>query len=112
MSDVLPDPIRKLPRADIPLEGLEAFLSQGENHQILFTRFQKDVEMPEHSHESQWEIVLEGRVEVWIDGNHHSFTKGDRFYIPNGITHCAKVYAGYAAIIFFDQKERYKIKEK
>ena len=112
MPDDFPEPIRKLPKADIPLEGLEAFLSQGEGHQIIFVRFQDDASMPEHSHESQWEIVLEGSVDVCIDGSHHTFKKGDRFYIPNGIKHFANVHAGYSAIIFFDQKDRYRIKEE
>ena len=112
MTDVLPGPIRKLPRANIPLEGLEAFLSQGENHQILFMRFHNDATVPKHAHETQWEIVLEGKVDVWIDGDKHTFKKGDRFYIPTGTKHCAKIYAGYSSIIFFDQKDRYTIKEE
>ena len=112
MTDVFPEPIRKLPKADIPLEGSEAFLSQGEDHQILFVMFENDIEMPEHTHDSQWEIVLEGKVDVWIDGKQHKFEKGDRFFIPNGTKHFAKIYAGYSCMIFFAEKARYKLKRK
>lgn len=39
MSEIFPEPIRNLPQADIPLSGLMAYLSQAENHQILFMEF-------------------------------------------------------------------------
>ena len=110
MSSIFPGPILDFPEVTLPLEGAKAYLSQGENHQIIFMEFEKDAEVPEHSHESQWEIVLEGKVDYWEDGVKYSYRKGDRFFIPRGKKHSAKVYAGYASIAFFNQKERYKKK--
>ncbi len=110
MSKIFPKPIVSLPELDIPLEGAKGYLSQGENHQVIFMEFEKDVELPEHSHEDQWEIVLEGKADVRIDSVKYSFKKGDRFFISQGMLHSAKVYAGYASIIFFNQKDRYKKK--
>jgi quercetin dioxygenase-like cupin family protein len=72
--------------------------------------FEKDVDLPDHIHKSQWEIVLEGKVEVFIDNIKHSYKKGDRFFIPSGISHSAKIYSGYASIVIFDQKDRYRKK--
>jgi hypothetical protein len=40
MSEFFPEPITKLPEADIPLAGLKAHLSQSENHQVLFMLYQ------------------------------------------------------------------------
>ena len=110
MDSMFPEPILKLPEAEVPFKGIKAYLSQGENHQIIFMEFEKDTDIPEHSHDSQWEIVLEGKVDYWEDGIKYTFKKGDRFYIPKGKKHSAKVYAGYASIVFFNQKERYKKK--
>ena len=109
---VFPEPIRRLPEADIPLNGIKAYLSQGESHQIIFMEFSEDVELPEHSHEGQWGIVLEGKIELAIDGIKQIFTKGDRYFIPEGVIHSGKIYAGYADITYFDQKSRYKVKER
>lgn len=109
---VFPEPIRRLPEADIPLNGIKAYLSQGESHQIIFMEFSEDVELPEHSHEGQWGIVLEGKIELTIDGIKQIFTKGDRYFIPEGVIHSGKIYAGYADITYFDQKSRYKVKER
>ena len=68
MSEVFPEPIKNLPGADIPLEGIKAYLSQADNHQIIFMEFSKDVELPEHSHAAQIGIVLEGKIELTIGG--------------------------------------------
>ena len=111
MSEIFPEPIWNLPEVDIPLKGVKAYLSQSENHQIIFMEFSEDVEVPEHSHESQWGIVLEGKLDLSIDGVKKTYTRGDRYFIPKGIKHSAKIYAGYVDITFFNQKERYKVKQ-
>jgi len=110
MKQVFPEPIRNLPEANIPLDGLTAYLSQSETHQILFMEFEKDVDLPEHAHADQVGIVLEGKIELVIDGKKHLFTKGDRYHIPEGIKHFGKIYAGYADITFFNEPNRYSIK--
>jgi quercetin dioxygenase-like cupin family protein len=110
MAELFPEPIRSLPEADIPLSGIKAYLSQSENHQIVFTEFTEDVELPEHSHENQWGVVLEGKIDLAIKGVERTYTKGDRVFIPKGVKHSAKIYAGYADIQFFNQRDRYKRK--
>ncbi|KYK22206.1 cupin [Thermoplasmatales archaeon SG8-52-2] len=107
MKDIFPEPILKLPEADIPLEGVKAHLFQGDKNQIIFMFFENDVDLPEHSHESQWEIVLEGKVDLFVEGNKKTYNKGERFFIPKGAKHSAKVYSGYSSIAFFNQKDRY-----
>ena len=108
MSETFPEPIRNLPEADIPLKGIKAYLSQAENHQVIFMEFSEDIQLPEHSHESQWAVVLEGKLDLTIDGVEHTYSKGERYFIPKGIKHSAKIYAGYADITFFNQPDRYE----
>ena len=111
MSEFFPEPITKLPEADISLAGLKVYLSQSENHQILFMKFENSVDLPEHSHEAQVGFVLEGKIDIIIGGEESTFTKGDRYYIPSGAKHSAKVFAGYADITFFDEPNRYSTLE-
>ena len=111
MKNPFPEPIQNLPEADIPLKGLRAFLSQGENHQIIFMEFENDVDLAEHSHESQWEVVVNGKVDLIVEGHKKTYKKGEMFFIPKGEKHSAKIYAGYSSIAFFNQKDRYKIKK-
>lgn len=110
MSKVFPTPITSLPEADIPLSGISAYLSQSDTHQVLFMEFDEDVELPEHTHAAQMGVVLEGKIELIIDGEKRCFTKGDRYFIPAGIKHSGKIFAGYADITFFDEPNRYSTK--
>lgn len=110
MDSIFLGPILKLGEADIPFEGARAYLSQSDSHQILFMEFDRDIDLPEHSHEDQWAVVLEGKIEMVIDGVRKVYTKGDRYYIPAGVKHSGKIFAGYADITFFDESSRYKRK--
>jgi len=110
MKEIFAEPIRNLPEADIPLKGVKAYLSQSENHQILFMEFGEDVELPEHSHAAQVGIVLEGRIDLVIGGEKRTYVCGDRYAIPEGVKHSGKIHAGYADITFFDEPRRYRAK--
>lgn len=111
MLNVFPKMILKLPEIDLPFEGAKGYLSQGDNYQIIFVEFKKDADIPEHSHKSQWEAVIAGKVDYMGEGKKITYNKGDWFFIPNGQKHAAHVYAGYASIMFFNERERYKIKK-
>lgn len=110
MTEVFPEPIRNLPEADIPLKGIKAYLSQSENHQIIFMEFGEDVELPEHSHAAQVGIVLEGKIDLEIGNEKRTYVKGDRYYIPEGVKHSGKIHAGYVDVTFFDEPSRYRTK--
>ena len=100
----------RLAAADIPIDGVQARLSQSEAHQILFMEFSKDAALPEHSHEAQWGVVLEGRIDLVIGGKEHTLRKGDRYFMPEGVLHSARIHAGYADITFFGAASRYRSK--
>ena len=72
--------------------------------------FAEDVELPEHSHADQWGIVLEGKIDLVMEGIKRTYTKGDHYFIPAGAKHSGKIYAGYADITFFNEQDRYKAK--
>jgi len=105
---IFPAPILNLPAADIPLAGLKSYLSQSESHQIIFMEFSEEVAVPEHSHESQWAVVLRGEIELTVDGVTDTYIRGDTYYIPAGVKHAAKIHAGYADVTFFNQSDRYQ----
>jgi len=112
MEYLFPEPIRNLPEADIPLDGVRAYLSQSRNHQLIFMQFANDLELPEHSHAAQVGFVLDGRIDLVIEGVAQCFTKGDIYHIPAGILHSGKIHAGYADITFFGEPDRYPVKAK
>jgi quercetin dioxygenase-like cupin family protein len=112
MGDIFPEPLRRLPQAEIPVSGVEAYLSQADTHQILFMRFAQDAEVAAHSHEAQWGIVLEGRIELTVGGVTRTYGRGERYFIERGVPHSARIFSGYADITFFDQPSRYRVKKE
>ncbi|MCP2520374.1 cupin domain-containing protein [Candidatus Aminicenantes bacterium AC-335-B20] len=109
-EDFFPEIIKKLPKVNIGIDGVNAYLFQGENQQIIFMSFKKDVEIPEHSHEAQWGVILDGEMELIIENKKYIFRKGDTYFIPKGVKHSAKIKKGYKDITLFNQKDRYKVK--
>lgn len=107
-ENFFPELITNLPKADIPIEGVHSHLFQGENQQFVFMSFENDVEIPEHSHEAQWGVVLDGEIELIIDGKKYTFTKGDTYIVPKDVKHSARIRKGYKDLTLFNQKDRYK----
>jgi quercetin dioxygenase-like cupin family protein len=105
-----PNIITDLPQAEIPVEGLKAYLVQGSGQQVVFMSFENYAEVPEHSHEAQWGAVLEGEIELTINNKKLIFKKGEIYFIPKNVRHSAKISAGYKDVTLFDQWDRYKAK--
>ncbi len=110
MTDFFPDIIRSLPQADIPIEGLRSWLFQGAGRQVVFMEFSKDAEVPEHSHEAQWGIVLEGKMELTVGNRPRLLQRGDSYSLRAGEKHSARISAGYKDLTFFNQEDRYRPK--
>ena len=106
-SNSFPKIISNLPKANIPIEGLSAFLFQGEEQQILFMEFAEDIAVPEHSHEAQWGTVLAGEIELLIEWGKSILHSGDTYFIPANAKHAVIIKAGYKDITLFNQKDRY-----
>ncbi|MBX7204720.1 MAG: cupin domain-containing protein [Bacteroidia bacterium] len=105
-----PDIITRHPGADIPLDGVNSRLVHAGEQQFIFMEFDRDVEVPDHSHNAQWGVVLDGQMEITINGKTQTFTKGDTYFIGKDIMHSAKIKKGYKDLTLFDQPDRYKEK--
>ena len=107
---MLPDIIKNLPEADIPFGGIKGWLSQGENHQVVFFEIDAVGDLPAHAHGAQWGIVVEGEMDLTIGGETKTYRKGDSYHIPAGVVHSATFKKKTWVIDFFDDKNRYGIK--
>lgn len=108
MPAVFPEAITSLPEADVPFAGVRAYLSQSQDHQVVFMEFEKDLEVAPHSHGDQWAVVVAGRIDMVIGGERRTFGRGDSYFIPAGVEHSASVTAGYAEVAFFGDQVRYR----
>ena len=106
-SNGFPDFLTRFAEAAVPFAGVKAWMVQGERNQVIFAEFSEEVEVPEHAHLEQWEIVLSGSVLLRMNGQEKEFRAGESFFIPAGTPHSARVNAGYRAIIVFNEPDRY-----
>ncbi|MBZ0241778.1 MAG: VOC family protein, partial [Bacteroidales bacterium] len=76
----MPELITKHPNADIPISGIDSYLIQAGDQQFVFMEFFDDAEIPVHSHNAQWGIVIEGEIELTIKNTTRTLRKGDTYY--------------------------------
>ncbi len=103
--------ITTLPKADIQVKGIKAWIIQGEKHQLIFFEMQPTALVPEHSHNyPQWGMLIEGEMKLTINGKTKTIKKGDEYLIPSQAKHHATFPTKSRVIDFFSEKTRYKTK--
>jgi quercetin dioxygenase-like cupin family protein len=103
-----PEMIKNMPDADIPFDGVRGWISQAPDHQIVFFEIEPIGEVAEHSHGTQWGMVIEGEMSLKIGENRSTYRKGDYYFIPEGVPHSAVFSRKTWVMDFFADKERYK----
>ncbi len=76
---------------------------------VAFFTFLKDMELPTHSHGTQWGTVVEGEIEFTIGGETKTYCAGDSYTIPAGVEHGASIKAGTRVIDVFEEADRYAV---
>ena len=108
-SDGYPKCIIDLPKAKIPFLGVKGWIAQGENSQTVFFEIEPIGEVTPHSHGAQFGIVIEGEMQLTIGGNTNTYTKGDSYFIPEGVVHHATFNAFCRVMDYFAEPERYEL---
>ncbi len=104
-----PEVITHLPEAEVVLKGAKAWIMQGILNQIVFCEFEAEIDLPEHTHSyPQWGLVIEGKMELKIDGKSRICQRGDEYLIPAQAKHCAKFLSHTRVIDLFSEKTRFK----
>ena len=107
MESVFPPFIHALPRPDSPFD-IDARIVPSEHAMTMFYAVDEDVEIPEHVHGAQWGVVLEGSMEMEMDGIMSRYGKGDVYYVPPGVRHVTRIAKGYQGIDVFRDAHRYQ----
>lgn len=106
-----PDVIRLLPEADIAFKGVRAWILQGGESQLVFFEMEPSADVPEHIHSyAQWGMVVEGEMELVINGKTRVCRKGDEYVIPAEAKHYAKFLVKTRVVDLFSERTRYKPK--
>jgi quercetin dioxygenase-like cupin family protein len=106
-----PDIITDLPEAEVQFKGIRAWILQGEKHQLVFFEMESSAQVPEHSHDyPQWGIMIEGKMELTVDGKTKLMEKGDEYVIPAKAKHYVRFLSKSRVIDFFSERTRYRTK--
>jgi len=107
-----PKVIKALPEADTQINGIRAWILQGEKQQLIFFEMEPTAKVPEHSHPyPQWGILIQGKMKLTINGKTRLYKKGDEYLIPPQAKHHATFLTKSRVIDFFQEKTRYKTKK-
>lgn len=108
-----PEVITCLAEADIQFKGIRAWILQGTQHQLVFFEMESSAVVPEHSHDyPQWGMLIDGKMELTVDGKPRMVEKGDEYLIPAGAKHSAKFFSKTRVMDLFSEKSRYRIKKQ
>lgn len=112
-SKSYPEVITRLPCADIQVEGAKAWILQSKMTQLVFFEFKRGTKVPEHRHDyPQWGLVIEGKMELVVDGEPWTCKKGTEYLIPAGAKHCVGFLAPTRVMDYFSESNRYKPKDE
>ena len=108
-----PDFVSAFPKLDVPFpeDVVQTAVVRSDAGLVAFFTFLQDMELPMHSHKAQWGTVIEGEVELTIDGITQTYRPGDSYSIPAGAEHGGSIKAGTRVIDVFEEPDRYPIKD-
>ena len=102
-----PEVITRLPEADIAFEGVKAWILQADTSQLVFFEFEAGAKVPEHSHSyAQWGMVIDGKMELTVDGEPRVCEKGDEYLIPVDAKHSARFIKTNQSYGFFQREKQ------
>ncbi|MFK7738026.1 MAG: cupin domain-containing protein [Pirellulaceae bacterium] len=95
--------------------GVKAQVPHGEK--IMFSRvtIEEGAEVPLHAHpHEQGGCVIEGTLQLEIEGTSYQLAEGDLYLIPGGAEHCASGVGGSVTVldVFGPVREDYAKKRK
>lgn len=109
------DIIKKVPRRDYGIDGLEVHVDHTTTGTVYFVSAQKEVAFPEHAHAAQWTIVVTGSCTFTADGKSTTYNAGETYFIPAGLKHQITLHAGYSEVDYVDDPrdgEEFKMENK
>jgi quercetin dioxygenase-like cupin family protein len=101
--------IKNLPAKQL-MEGITGHYAHGSSMSFGYVTVKAGTDMPVHQHvHEQITYILEGQLDMLIDGQKHSLTAGMVYVIPSGTLHGAYAVTDCTVIdVFSPVREEYK----
>ncbi|MDH4212393.1 MAG: cupin domain-containing protein [Candidatus Thorarchaeota archaeon] len=102
-----PDYIKSLAKAKIPFPGVQGWVAQGKEFQLVFFEIESGGQVSPHSHGEQYGYVFEGEMILTIGEETRTYRAGESYHIPKGVIHHAKFNTFVRVMDFFLEADRY-----
>ena len=96
----------KLSKLSIPAEIARAWVMT-DRAQVLFYEVVEGSRSDDLAEGAEWGLILEGQVDITIDGETTSYHKGDTYLIPGGVPNHKVNHPGVIGIDVFEQSDRF-----
>jgi quercetin dioxygenase-like cupin family protein len=100
-----PESVRRLPKTS--LAGVDVYVHDGGTSQVLFLELpvgRPAVEVPTHAHDVEYGIVVEGEIEMNLDGRRERHVAGSTHWIPKDLPHSFRFLPGTTSIHYFVER--------
>jgi mannose-6-phosphate isomerase-like protein (cupin superfamily) len=100
-----PESIRRLPKGN--LSGINVYIHDNGSSQVLFFELPRDrpeVAVPTHTHDAEWGVVVEGQIDMTIEGRTEPHRAGDPHWIPAQVPHSFRFHPGTSSIHYFVER--------
>lgn len=106
------DFMRRFPAIDLPVSDdiVSTNVIRSEAGLAVFFTFHKDFDLPAHAHKGQWGTVIQGQVDLTVEGQRHCYRPGESYTIPSGALHSARIAAGTVVLDVFEEPDRYPLR--
>ncbi len=101
----LPEPVKRLPKGS--LAGADVYIHDDGRTQVLFFEIplgHAPVTVPPHSHDVEWGVVVEGAIDMTIEGRTERHGPGSTHFIPAGAVHSFTFQPGTVSIHYFVER--------
>lgn len=92
-------------------QGVEMKVLSGEKMMMVFFHMEPGAVIPEHTHpHEQMGTVLEGEIELLINGEKRIARQGDAYHIPSGVLHSGNAHGSPTRVldVFVPPREDYQ----
>ncbi len=94
-----PDSIHALPKAS--LLGVDVYVHDDGKSQVLFMELpahRPEILVPTHTHDVEWGIVVEGEIEITVNGRAERHGPGETHFIPAQAPHSIRFTPGTSSV--------------
>ncbi|MEZ0075395.1 cupin domain-containing protein [Planotetraspora sp. GP83] len=101
-----PEFFDKMSKLNVP-DGVRAWVMSDRAQVVFYELPEGSPPADEQTEGAEWGLIVEGKVEITMNGETRTYGKGDTYYIPGGVPHRVVNHPGVVGIDVFERPDRF-----